>query len=503
MPAYFPPPFSARDLRPLLADPAVRFHVDPQPEGLPVLLDALPMARPCFLRLRPAIRALPAAYRAAEETIHSWALRKDINVNTLSRFGRLWVRNLCRNLDAFLRCPGVTQLTGLFADVPGLVVAGGPSLDALMPHLSALRERMLIISVNTPVAALRARGVEPDFTVVVDPQYWASRYLDWTGTEKGVLVAEPSTCPRVFRREAAPFFLCSSLFPLGEILETAVGEKGKLGAGGSVATSAWDLARILGARPIYAAGLDLGFPGMRTHCRGVFAEEIWHSSAGRLAPAEGSAWRSIRDIGLFPARSTGGGVTFTDRRMLLYKWWFENQLRIHPELQCATLSPNGVAIEGMPYAPSEQMLSLPRLRPAIDRAMDRVREMHRMRDTGGGERLRVSIETVEQELDRLAALCRRGLSLSRELAALLHGRENVRRCLEEMDAVDRGILALSSRTIAGFLVQATLHGIEADGDSATSRDIVLARSAALYEGIAESAAWQQGLLRRARRKIFP
>ena len=69
--------------------------------------------------------------------------------------------------------------------------------------------------------------------------------------------------------------------------------------------------------------------------------------------------------------------------------------------------------------------------------------------------------------------------------------------------MDQGILALSSRTIAGFLVQSVLHGIEAEGYSDASRDTVLSRSAALYEGIAESAAWQQGLLRRARRAIFP
>ncbi len=502
-PGIFVAALSARDLGALLLDPGVQFHVDPHPEGLPLLLDSLPMARPGFLRLRPARRALPAAYRAAEETIQSWILRKDINVNTLSRFGRLWVRNLCRNLDAFLRCPGVTDLAGLFTGMPGLVVAGGPTLDALLPHLADLRERMLIVSVNTPVAACRAHGVEPDFTVVVDPQYWASRYLDWTKTERGVLVAEPSTCPRVFHREEAPCFLCSSLFPLGEILETAVGEKGKLGAGGSVATSAWDLARILGTRSIYVAGLDLGFPGMRTHCRGVFAEDMWHSGSGRLAPAEGSSYRSILDIGLFPARSTGGGVTFTDRRMLLYKWWFENQMRIHPEVQCATLSPDGIAIEGIPYTPLEQVLSLPLLRPAIDRNMERVREIHAGQNPGGDERLRASIEKVEQELDRLTELCRRGLSLSGELAALLRRNKSVRRCLEELDGVDQGILALSSRTIAGFLVQSVLHGIEAEGYSDASRDTVLSRSAALYEGIAESAAWQQGLLRRARRAIFP
>jgi hypothetical protein len=496
---------SSRDLLHLLSDPSVYLHVDPHPEGLPHLLDALPMARPCFLRLRPAIRANPMAYRAAEETVQSWRLRRDINVNTLARFGRLWVRNLCRNLDAFLKCPGVADLAGIFRDMPGLIVAGGPSLDALLPHLPELQKRMLIVAVNTPVSACRAFAVEPDFTVVVDPQYWASRYLDWTGSDRGVLVAEPSACPRVFRREDAQFFLCSSLFPLGEILEGAVGEKGKLGAGGSVATSAWDLARMLGARPLYVAGLDLGFPGMRTHCRGVFAEEVWISAADRLAPVEGSSFRSIHDIGLFPARSAAGGVTPTDRRMLLYKWWFENQMKMQPDFACFTLSPDGIAVEGIPLARLEQAFTLPLIRHEIDRRMTRVKEIHRGQTPGvdSRERLRASIARVEEELGALQVLCRRGETLSRELGVILERRAGARESLDALDDVDKGILSLSSRTIAGFLVQSILHRIEGEGDSTADREAVLARSAALYEGIAESAGWQQELLRRAREAIFP
>ncbi|HEY9593399.1 MAG TPA: 6-hydroxymethylpterin diphosphokinase MptE-like protein, partial [Spirochaetia bacterium] len=349
-PDVFAAALACRDLRPLISDPGVELYVAAHPEGVARLLEGLPLARPAWLRLRPGFQARPAEYRAAEETLHSWSLRRDININTLRRFGRLWVRNLCRNARELAERPGVATLAGAFDGIPALVVAGGPTLDDVAPRLPALRERMLVISVNTPLRPCIARGCPPDFAVVVDPQYWASRFLDWTALPRGAIVAEPSTCPRAFRATEATFFLCGSLFPLGETLERSVGEKGALGAGGSVATSAWDLGRLLGARPLYSAGLDLGFPGHRTHCRGVYTEEMWLSAAGRLAPAEGSAFRSLRDIGLFEVRATGGGTVPTDRRMLLYKWWFENQLRMRPDLEAFTLSPRGVAIEGMPPA---------------------------------------------------------------------------------------------------------------------------------------------------------
>jgi hypothetical protein len=420
-------------------------------------------------------------------------------VNTLNRFGRLWVRNLCRNMGEFLRCPGVASLHGIFDGLPALVIAGGPTLDEIAPLLVQLRERMLVVFVNTPLRACRDRGVEPDFTTVVDPQYWASRSLDWTLAHDGVLVAEPSACPRIFRKETERFFLCSSLFPLGETLEAAVGEKGKLGAGGSVSTSAWDLARLLGARPLYAAGLDLGYPGMRTHCRGAYPEGMWLSAADRCAPLETSSFRSLRDIGLFPALSAGGGTTPTDRRMLLYKWWFENQLKMYPDLRAYTLSAEGIAIEGMPVVPLKEALSLPVIRPEIERRMRRVRQIHEARAGSGenGRRLIAAIGELGGQLGELESLALRGSARSRELGTLLAGHRDARSSIREMDEIDQGILALSARSIAGFLIQSVIHAIMGEGEREADPKEIVTRSEAMYAGIADSAAWQRGLLERA------
>ena len=501
--ALFKAAVAGRDLSGMLSDPRILLHVGAEPEGLAGLLETLPLARPAFLRLRAEMERNPAPYKAAEEVVHSWILRRDINVNTLNRFGRLWVRNLCRNMRAFIDCPGIGSLEGLFSGIPALLVAGGPSLDALLPRLRELRERALIVSVNTPLRPCREAGVEPDFTVVVDPQYWASRYLDWTTSERGVVVAEPSTHPRVFRRPGAAFFLCSSLFPLGETLETAVGAKGKLGAGGSVATSAWDLARLLGANPLYTAGLDLGFPGLRTHCKGAYVEDSWLSASGRTATVEGSAFRSLREIGLFAVRSASGGLTLTDRRMLLYKWWFENQISMRRGMESSTLSPGATAIQGMPLVDVDRVLALPVIRPEIDTRMEGVRALRdgaESRDQAA-VRLREGLVRLLGELDSLVELSRRGLSLSRELGNVIARRRDPGPVLRRLDEVDGKILEVSARNVAGFLIQSVIHGIAGLGESAAGPQEVVSRSASIYEGIAESAGWQKDLLSRALRSL--
>ena len=489
----------ARDLGQFLADGRLLLHVGGHPESLPVLLESLPLLKPGFLRLRAAWEKNPDAYRAAEEIVQSWMLRRDINVNTLNRFGRLWVRNLTCNMSAFMEFPGVARLAGIFAGTPALVVAGGPSLDAIAPRLRELGQRLLIVSVNTSLKPCLAAGIEPDFTVVVDPQYWASRYLDWAFLGHGVLVAEPSTHPRVFHRTGDRVFLCSSLFPLGETLEAAVGEKGKLGAGGSVATSAFDLARLVGASPLYTAGLDLGFPGLRTHCRGGYAEELWFSLSDRLAPVEGRSYRSLREIGLFPVRSASGGTTMTDRRMLLYKWWFENQLEMRPEVSSFTLSPESVEIKGMQVAGLDEVMALPVIRPEIDRRMEKVagirlaRPLRRRAERGMKER----IDRLLKDLDVLKKLSERGISLSQGLADAIARRGDRAPCLRALDEIDSSILEVSTRNIAGFLLQSIIHGISGEGDRKTSAEEVVARGLAIYQGIFESAGWQKKMLSRA------
>jgi hypothetical protein len=495
----------ARNLAPLAADPAVRLVIGAGPGAAAAALEGLPVERLAVLRLVAEIRRSPAAFRAAEGAVQSFQLRREINANTLARFGRLWVRNLAANLGTFLASPGVGELQGLFDGMPAVVLAGGPTLDELMPLLPRIAEHALLVSVNTPLAACLAAGVQPDCAVVVDPQFWASRYLDWTSGYCGWIVAEPSTHPRVFRRRSNRVFIASSLFPLGERLEEAVGVKGKLGAGGSVSTAAWDLARLMGARPIYAAGLDLSFPGRRTHCRGTFFGEARRAVGARTAPLEGWAFASLHDIGLFPAPSAVGGTVPSDRRMLLYRWWFENQLVMHPDLPAFTLSDRGVAIDGMAPLQPETLLDLPVIRPAIEAAK---RDLEARLDAARGQGPPPPLAALQGEiadlcgaLDGIARLADEGVSASGRLARAMEKGADPRGALAALDDVDRRIMETSSRSIAGFLVQSLIHGIEADAarraDAADWRAVV-ATSTDLYRGIGESARFQAGLLGRAR-----
>ena len=489
-PAVFRQALAARDLGRLLSSPEAAWHIGREPEEVIMGLDEQLPGAPALVRLRPLYLRGLAYYRKLEALLQSLVDRREVNVNTLRRFGRLWVRNLLSNLELFLSAPGAGLLEGLFAGLPALLLAAGPSLDPVLARLGELAERLVLVAVDTSFRLCLRAGVKPDILVTVDPQYWNTRHLDWADLQGTLLVSEPSAHPRTFHRAALPpLYFVSSFFPIGQMLEEVTGPKGRVGAGGSVSTTAWDLTRITGASPLYVAGLDLGYPGRRTHARGAFFEERAHTLAGRLAPAELHGFQALAEAGLFPMASASGGVTLCDRRMVIYKWWFENQLKQHPGLS-RSLSAHGTRIEGLDFCPLERLLELPPSRPEIRARLLRAgRERSLPPREGLAARAREALGGLAGDLSRLEDLARRGLELAGRLAA------GDRRTAAQLDEVDAQILRLGSRQVAGFLFQPLIRKI-LGGESGSYREAV-ELTGELYGELAASAGYQAALIRRA------
>jgi hypothetical protein len=335
-----------------------------------VLADEKPA--PSVIRNRALVDLDKEWYGAIEEKIHTWKMKDDVNAATFKRFGRRWVRNLSRNMSAIRDLPGISRLSKIAGEgnfggsAPVFLAAAGPSLDKTATLLRDIHRRCIVVAVDTSLRFFLRNGVEPDFVLVVDPQFLNSRHLDHLACEKTALVAESAVYPPVLRLPFKKTFLCSSMFPLGTFIEKQVDSKGKLGAGGSVATTAWDFARSLGAKDIWIAGLDLAFPSLKTHFRGARFEDSSNSLSTRFNPVEKWVVRAIRDGFPFKAPCAGGGQVLTDRRLSLYAAWFENQFSKYEQINNCSLFQDGLAINGLKAANIQELLSLPDRREEID-----------------------------------------------------------------------------------------------------------------------------------------
>ncbi|MEJ5189626.1 MAG: 6-hydroxymethylpterin diphosphokinase MptE-like protein, partial [Breznakiellaceae bacterium] len=287
----------------------------------------------------------------------------------LRKFGKRWVSNLLHNLPEIQNTPGITYFSQKLQGIPTLIVAAGPSLDELRPFLKELYDRCCIIAVDTALRFLLQEGVAPDFVMVMDPQYWNYRHLDHCSLEQSVLITDTTVYPGVFRTKRGTTFFCNTPSPLGLWVEQSLAPRGLLGAGGSVATSAWDFARYTGAHPLWIGGLDLGFPDYQTHYKGALFEERTHTRAFRFRPQATELFQVLRSGNPRQRYAMDGQPLWTDERMLLYAHWFEERFAHYPEAVPRSLSSRGLAIRGLQKGSLEEFLAMPPQRQKINETL--------------------------------------------------------------------------------------------------------------------------------------
>ena len=494
--------FSARDCTAIVRSGRLSILTDSEPDALTPIIEKLGRNELVLIRLRPLYERYEREYRAVESHVDNHFRRREINHNTLVRFGRRWVRNLAENLSVVARSTPIRRLENRFPAVPALLLAGGPSLDETLPWLPDLSRRMLVIAVDTSLYAAVRAGVTPDYAVVVDPQYWNTRHLDAAAGTDCEIISESSTHPRAFRVLNGPVSMCSSLFPLGKFVEEAWGsEFGTLGAGGSVATTAWDFARYIGCNPIYCAGLDLAFPRRNTHFRGSFFESRALTWCRREHPVETMAFSYLHSgqSELVPANN--GKRVLSDTRMRIYRWWFETQMRRYPQTTTVTLSNEGASIDGMPARSIDSALELPDRRREISEIRREKTETRRSRHARDHrkkvERLRTRLDELTGELRSMEELARRGLIVTERA---IHDRTVTARVgaetLAELDAIDTRITGHRYREIAGFLLQEVKERVRTGKEPDP-----LAASKLLYEGLEESCRYHRTHLERGASRL--
>jgi hypothetical protein len=497
----------SRNLAPLLGSHHLIFVLGGTGEGVKAALGLFEQTaeagKPGIIKNRALMSFNEAWYRELERHINVWTSRGDVNTATLRRFGKRWVRNLSRNMAAIRDLPGITRLEGLAGsqgdapDIPVFLAAAGPSLDRVGPLLPDIFRRCLIVAVDTSLRFLLDRGVDPDFTLVVDPQYWNSRHLDRPPAPHTRLIAESAVYPPVLRRPCRGILLCGSLFPLGRFIEDRVDPKGRLGAGGSVATTAWDFARLLGSRNIWIAGLDLAYPEQKTHFRGALFEERFHAESTRRAPAETWSVRALRDGQPFKAARGGspGGQVLTDRRLSLYAAWFENRFRRFPEIRNYRLFPQGLVMAGLEDASPPAILALPDRREEIDRRLTGIFKEITTEFYDAGQ-VRQRAERYEKArtallggLEHIKTAAERGAEIAEQALNTMPATTDREAVLAALDETLRVITASEVKEAAGFLFPPPDGQDESSGGREGSFRAYLTSSVKLYRALAEAAAY--------------
>ncbi|UTC46971.1 motility associated factor glycosyltransferase family protein [Treponema vincentii] len=423
-----------------------------QPEEAASFLASTGWNSSILFKAAVSIEAYKQWYEAFFALLERNKMKNSINAKTLERFGTLWLKNTVKNLSTLCTAAKIGCFKNAFPDAAAAVLAGGPSLTAHLELIKKSGMDFLIIAVDTALRACLRAGITPDFVLSFDPQYWNYLHTAGLDTGKSLLISEAAVFPAVLRQQSRAVFLSNSSSPFARYLEgKGQNEAGDadctLAAGGSVATTAWDFARYIGANPVIMAGLDLAYPNKQTHFAGSTFEEAAHTRSTRLAPAEQANFNSLYSA--FPSlhKDYAGGTVLTDRRMLLYAWWFESALAKYPEVKTFNLMPHGVFIPGMPACSAEDFAGLTAgglPRTAIEERLQTI--VHNaysqafLDGCGARERqLAASVNAMTEGAAALAAQAEKAEALCRRLAECSSGSAEQAALITQLNKIDEEI----------------------------------------------------------------
>lgn len=232
--------------------------------------------------------------------IHDVARANRIEFNTQNVFSGVSVKNYLNNLIYTVNGYKTTQLVDVIPqDIPGIVVAAGPSLNKNIKELKKAKGKAFIIAVDTAVKPLLKEGIIPDMFAIVDG-------------EKPLSLIEQEEAKRI------PLFC--TLVSASEILNYHTGMKiffnegfryaekiyarsnaifGNVPTGGSVATNAFSLLYKIGIKRIILVGQDLALTGNKTHADGTFQEKMDQIDTSGCIMVEGNCEKEVPTRGDF------------------------------------------------------------------------------------------------------------------------------------------------------------------------------------------------------------
>lgn len=236
-------------------------------------------------------------------------------------------RNLACNLDYYVAGATTNELHKAAKGYPAVCVSAGPSLVKNVDLLQDpdIRQKVVVIAVQTALKPLLDRGIRPDFVTALDYSSICKRfYEDLPPLEDVTLVVEPKAHPTILESFPGPIRITQSHFNdqfLGEFARPIT----PLPSGATVAHLSFYLAQHLGCDPIMFIGQDLGFSDGLYYAPGTAVHQVWSSELNPFNTIEMMEWRRIvRMRGhLQRAKDIAGKPIFTDEQMVTYLKQFE------------------------------------------------------------------------------------------------------------------------------------------------------------------------------------
>lgn len=376
------------------------------------------------------------------------------NVVTTLANARTTMRNAMMNTEHYVRSAGIAALKDSCVGKPAIVVSAGPSLEKNIDLLCdpSVRERFVIIAVQTVLKPMLAKGIRPHFVAALDYHEVSGRFYEGLTAEdvRGVrLVAEAKANPVILDS-----FPGEVICPSDEVLDRALGaglarDRGKVPQGATVAHLCYNLARYLGCDPVILIGQDLGFSDGQYYANGAAIHNVWGCELSAHRTIEMFEWERVARMRahLHRREDIFGKAIYSDEQMCSYLAMFEEMFRKD--------SANGLrVIDASEGGVRKKHAEIMTLNEAIERFDAGTINL----PDGLGHKSHAPIDPmVDQRLAALSADARRIEQISDEsmklLGEMLEHQGDQRRVGQLVDRVHKGRDELMKKSDAFFLIE--------------------------------------------------
>jgi hypothetical protein len=286
---------------------------------------------------RPSYMLYKEFYDSILKNIKEFVSSKVSDLLTRFEFEENWINHIFRNVHHIYSSTPVSDLFGKFKGIPGLIVSAGPSLKKNVKMLNDLKEKVLIVCVDTALKVLQKYGVVPHIVMTLDSQKYSLKHFLGLMNSKAILMADIVSYPRLIESyEGEKILSTTSKFyndekgnskrettPVWDWVEKFTGPIGDIQSGGSVATSVFDFLLNLGCESIILVGQDLAYTGREIHCTGTYHNDDWLPGISRFSNLETINQKVIRKRKIqYIEAYNGKGKVISDFVFDIYRYWF-------------------------------------------------------------------------------------------------------------------------------------------------------------------------------------
>lgn len=330
-----------------------------------------------IIRLRGALSPFQQYYSEVEHRFKETMSGKLSDVLTRFAFESLWMKNIIENLPSFVGRQPISVLNGILHQKPVLVIGAGPSLSTQLDTIRKIGKKLHLIAVDTALRPLLLSGIEPDFVVTLDAQFFNIHDFSFLFTGHAPrreinLIADVVVYPKIvkqwkgalfFSETAIPYVhenrICRESHPLMTRFRDYFPLMDSLECGGSVSTTALEFALHLGAHPVLVAGLDLAYTSYKTHVNSSTHYTFFCNRSHRLKPLSSMITKALHNRRLDSLEGIHGNRVLSDFVFEGYLNWIQQKRSYRNRV--INVTEDGARIPGLKHICLERLLKNMRL----------------------------------------------------------------------------------------------------------------------------------------------